>query len=203
MTRCFEFIHFNLPKIKIEKMKLNAFIIIAVTLLITSCSSALKVYSEHDKKADFSQYKTFNFYEIKEEHLKMKEVNRRRLAMAIELELGRKGIKRSMDNPDLLVNLYSFINRKENVTANSNQNAVGYYGAASPYGTAIGISVSNPRSYSSYYTKGTVTFDLVDRKENKLILEGLAKIDASESDDADRIINYAVKKVFKPIPDKY
>jgi hypothetical protein len=184
-------------------MKLNAFIIIAVTLLVTSCSSALKVYSEYDKKADFSQYKTFNFYEIKEEHLKMKEVNRRRLAMAIELELGRKGIKRSTDNPDLLVNLYSFINRKENITTNSNQNAVGYYGAASPYGTAIGISVSNPRSYSSYYTKGTVTFHLVDRKQNKLILEGLAKVDASESDDADRIINYAVKKVFKPIPDKY
>ncbi len=203
MTRCFEFIHFNLSIIKTGIMKLNIFITICISLLLASCSSALKVYSEHDKEADFSQYKTFSFYEIKEEHLKMKEVNRRRLAMAIELELGRKGIKRSVDNPDLLVNLYSFINRKENITTNSNQSAVGYYGAASPYGTAIGISVSNPRSYSSYYTNGTVTFHLVDRKQNKLVLEGLAKIDASESDDADRIINYAVKKVFKPIPDKY
>jgi hypothetical protein len=97
-------------------------------LLLNGCSSSLKVYSEYDKKVDFSQYKTFSFYEIKEEHLKMKEVNRRRLAMAIELELGMKGIKRNIDNPDLLVNLYSFINRKENVTTTTNQNAVGYYG---------------------------------------------------------------------------
>ena len=181
----------------------HSLIISAILLIILQgCSSALKVYSEYDKKVDFSQYKTFNFYEIEEEHLKMKEVNRRRLAMAIELELGRKGIKRNIENPDLLLNLYSFINRKENVTSTTNQSAVGYYGAASPYGTAIGISVSNPRSYSSYYTDGTVTFHLVDREQNKLVLEGLAKIDASESDDADRIINYAVQKVFKTIPDK-
>jgi len=183
-------------------MKYNLLVLIIVSLILHSCSSSLKVYSEHDKKTDFSQYKTFNFYEIKEEHLAMKEVNRRRLAMAIEVELGMKGIKRNINDPDLLVNLYSFINRKESTTTTNNQSAVGYYGAASPYGTSIGISVSNPRSYSSYYTKGTVTFHVVDRKRNKLVLEGLAKVDATESDDADRIINYTVKKVFKPIPYK-
>jgi hypothetical protein len=202
MSTCFEFICVNLPILKFYAMKQNIISFILIILILNGCSSSLKVYSEYDKKVDFSQYKTFSFYEIKEEHLKMKEVNRRRLAMAIELELGMKGIKRNIDNPDLLVNLYSFINRKENVTTTTNQNAVGYYGAASPYGTAIGISVSNPRSYSSYYTNGTVTFHLVDRERNKLVLEGLAKVDASESDDADRIINYAVKKVFKPIPYK-
>jgi len=174
----------------------------ALVLFFCSCSSSIKVYSEHDNKVDFSQYKTFNFYEIKEEHLAMKEVNRRRLAMAIEVELGMKGIKRDVNDPDLLVNLYSFINRKESVTTTNNQNAIGYYGAASPYGTSIGVSVSSPRSHSSYYTKGTVTFHLVDREQNKLVLEGLAKIDASEADDPERIINYAVKKVFKPIPYK-
>jgi hypothetical protein len=182
------------------KMKYSLFATLLIALIFQNCSSSLKVYSEHDKKVDFSQYKTFDFYEIKEEHLEMKEVNRRRLAMAIELELGMKGIKRNINDPDLLVNLYSFINRKENVTSTTNQSALGYYGAASPYGTAIGVSVSPPRSYSSYYTTGTVTFHLVDRKENKLVLEGIAKIDASETDDADRIINYTVKKVFKPIP---
>lgn len=183
-----------------EFMKFLPSFLLIVVLLINGCSSSLKVYTTHDKKADLSSYKTFNFYEIKEEHLKLKEVNRRRLAMAIEVELGYKGIKRSINNPDLLVNLYSLINRKENTTV-SNGSGVGYYGAASPYGTAIGISVSPPRNYSSYYTTGTVTIDLVDRKQNKLILEGVAKIDASESDDADRMINYTVKKVFKDIPD--
>ena len=181
-------------------MKYSLIAALLIALIFQNCSSSLKVYSEHDKKVDFSQYKTFDFYEIKEEHLEMKKVNRRRLAMAIELELGMKGIKRNINDPDLLVNLYSFINRKENVTSTTNQSALGYYGAASPYGTAIGVSVSPPRSYSSYYTTGTVTFHLVDRKENKLVLEGIAKIDASETDDADRIINYTVKKVFKPIP---
>jgi len=182
-------------------MKRSFLLVFTIILIFQSCSSSLKVYSDYDKTADFSQYKTFDFYEIKEQQLKLKEVNRRRLAMAIELELGLKGIKRNVNDPDLLVNLYSEINRKEVTTNASSQSPVGYYGAATPYGTAIGISVSPPRSYSSYYTNGAVTIHLVDRKENKLVLEGLTIVDSSESDDADRMINYAVKKVFKPIPD--
>lgn len=176
-------------------------IFLILTFFVYSCSSSLKIYTTHDKDADFNAYKTFNFYEIKEEHLKMKEVNRRRLAMAIELELGMKGLKRSVNEPDLLVNMYSMINRSESVTTSNNPGGVGYYGAATPYGTAIGISVSSPSNYSKYYTKGTVTIDLVDRVQNKLVLEGVAKVDASEGEDADRMINYTVKKIFKEIPE--
>jgi hypothetical protein len=119
--------------------------------------------------------------------------------MAIELELGYKGYKRSSSNPDLLVNLYSVINRTENTVEKTSN--VGYYGAATPYGTGIGISVAPQGKYSEYYTQGTVTIDLVDRAQNKLILEGVAHVDAGSSDDADRMINYTVKKVFQDIPD--
>ena len=90
------------------------------------------------------------------------------------------------------------INRAENL--NTQTSSVGYYGAASPYGTAIGISVSPQGKYSEYYTKGTVTIDLVDRKQNKLVLEGVAKVDAGSGEDADAMINYTVQKIFKKIP---
>ncbi len=177
-------------------MKVKFIYFFVLSIIIFSCSGALKVYTSVDKDADFSTYKTFDFYEFNEDHLKLKEVNKRRLTMAIELELGMKGIKRSINEPDLMVNIYSLMNRTENT---SSQGGVGYYGAASPYGTSIGVSVS-PGSHSQYYTKGTVTIDLVDRKQNKLVLEGVAKVDAGEGEDADRMINYTVKKVFKDIP---
>jgi len=166
-------------------------LIVLLAIVAVSCSAPMKIYTTVDKTIDFSSYKTFNFYDIREEHL---------LAMAIELELGYKGIKKVTENPDLLVNLYSSINRRDVTTVN--QSAVGYYGAATPYGMGVGISVSPPSSYASTYTTGTVTFDLVDRQENKLILEGIATIDATDNDDADRMINYTVKDVFKDIPDK-
>ena len=189
-----------------DKITYMKFIIPAALLLIfffQNCSSTLKVHTDSAKNLDFSQYKTFDFYEIKEEHLQMKEVNRRRLAMAIELELGYKGIKRNTNDPDLLVNLYSFLNSGERVTSTSGNNSgIGYYGAATPYGTGVGISISSPSSSSQYYSKGTVTFHLVDRKENKLISESLAKIDATDNDSAERIINYIVKRVYGDIPDK-
>lgn len=178
------------------KLKITLFAVLA--LLLYNCNNSLKIYTTKEKDADFASYKTFDFYEISEKHLNLKEVNRRRLAMAIELELGMKGLKRSINEPDLLVNVYSLINRKENM--NADQSTVGYYGAASPYGTAIGISVS-PGNNTQYYTQGTVTIDLVDRKLNKLVLEGVAKIDAGDGEDADRMINYTVKKIFAEYPD--
>ncbi len=181
-------------------MKIKFLLVVFSSFFMLQCGSSLKVYTTHDKDVDFSKYKTFNFYEIKEEHLKMKEVNRRRLAMAIELELGRKGIKKASNNPDLLVNLYSEINRTQTTTTSGMPGGVGYYGAASPYGTSIGISISPPRNYVENYTKGTVTIDLVDREQNKLILEGVTKVDAGDNADADDMINHAVQKVFSEIP---
>jgi hypothetical protein len=180
-------------------MKIRIISLLSILTLTFSCGGPLKVHTTHEKNVDFSAYKTFDFYEIEEEHLRMKEVNRRRLAMAIELELGYKGYKRSNNNPDLLVNLYSLINRTENTSVQTS--SVGYYGAATPYGAGIGVSVAPQGKYSEYYTKGTVTIDLVDRAKNRLILEGVAYVDAGSSDDADRMINYTVKKVFADIPD--
>lgn len=170
-----------------------------LSIMLFACSDTLKVYSTYEKDVDFKSYKTFDFYDIKEDHLRLKEVNRRRLAMAIELELGYKGYKRSINNPDLLVNLYTLMNRTENLSEKTS--SVGYYGGASPYGAAIGVSVSPQAKYSEYYAQGTVTIDLVDRAQNRLVLEGVAKVDAGSSEDADRMINYTVKKVFKDIPD--
>ena len=181
-------------------MKFRYVLLLFTFILLYNCSSPLKVYTTQVDDVDFKSYKTFDFYEIKEEHLRLKEVNRRRLAMAIEVELGMKGIKRSINEPDLLVNVFSLINRTENTDAENNTSAVGYYGAASPYGTSIGISVSPPAKYSAYYTQGSVTVDLVDRKQNRLILEGVAKVDADSGDDADAMINYTVKEIFKKIP---
>jgi len=180
-------------------MKISLSILFSILILLVGCGGPLKVYTSHEKDVDFESYKTFDFYEIKEEHLALKEVNRRRLAMAIELELGYKGMKRTSNNPDLLVNLYSLMNRRVNTAEKTS--SVGYYGAATPYGTGIGISVSPQGKYDEYYTKGTVTIDLVDRAHNRLVLEGVAKVDAGSSDDADRMINYTVRKVFKEIPD--
>ena len=181
-------------------MKFRYVLLLFTFVLLYSCSSPLKVYTSQVDDVDFKSYKTFDFYEIKEEHLRLKEVNRRRLAMAIEVELGMKGIKRSINEPDLLVNVFSLINRTENTAPENNTSAVGYYGAASPYGTSIGISVSPPAKYSEYYAQGSITVDLVDRKQNRLILEGVAKVDAGSGDDADAMINYTVKEIFKKIP---
>ena len=79
--------------IKTVTMKIRHSLYLVLAIAIYSCGGPLKVYTSHEEGTDFKSYKTFDFYEITEEHLKMKEVNRRRLAMAVEVELGMKGIR--------------------------------------------------------------------------------------------------------------
>ena len=62
-------------------MKIRYLLFIVPFILLYSCGGPLKVYTTQEKDVDFKSYKTFDFYEIKEEHLKLMEVNRRRLAM--------------------------------------------------------------------------------------------------------------------------
>ena len=178
--------------------RLIIFTTLLLTFLMFRCGSTMRVHTDYDKSIDFSKYKTFDFYEIKEDQLKMKEVNMRRLLMGIEMELGKKGIKRTSENPDLLINIYSSINRRE--MAGNSGSPVGFYGAASPYGTAMGISISGGSSYRKSLTNAHVTFDVVDRQKNMLILQSIAKVESGDVDDSERVINYVVRKAFEDIP---
>ncbi len=173
---------------------------------LTQCSSSLQVKTNYDESADFSQYKTFDFYQIKEENHPLGELAWRRILMAIEQELGKKGIKKSND-PDLLINLYSLSNLRQETTVQNN--GVTYFGGMyggyyTPYGAGFGISYSpNVTSSTTTYREGTFIVDVIDRHKKQLVLQAIVNSSNEvNSRDSDRRINYAVKKIFAKIPDK-
>lgn len=192
--------------IKTAHGKLSIFLVLVVALGLTNCSSTLKVNTQYDDAVDLSKYKTFDFFQVKEENESLGELTWRRILMAIELELGKKGIKKSND-PDLLVNLHSMSNIRQETTVQNN--GISYYGGMyggyyMPYGAGFGITYSpNVDSYTTTYREGTFIVDLIDRHEKKLVLQSIITSSSEvNSKDADRRINYAVKKIFDKIPDK-
>ena len=84
-----------------------------------------------------------------------------------------------------------------------NRGNVGIYCGFGPYGSGFGISYSTPRTYHvPGYASGDVVIDLVDRKTMKLVMQGVVTTTVQQGDnDVNRKITYAVKKVFKKIPD--
>ncbi|NLP58051.1 DUF4136 domain-containing protein [Lutibacter sp. B1] len=128
--------------------------------LVASCSS-VKVTTDYDTKADFSQYKTFAFYKKGIDKVDISDLDKRRILKAVESELLAKGFTKS-ENPDLLVNIFTKSRQKVDIY-NDNM----YYGWYPwYYGPNYGTHISN-------YTEGTLFIDLIDAEKKELAWQGI------------------------------
>jgi hypothetical protein len=187
----------------------NALLIFVLMLMVSACSTTLQVNTEVDEQVDFSKYSKFDFYQIEEEKEKMDELTKRRILMAVEQELGKKGIKKS-NAPDVIINIYTLVSSTEGRVISSPGGVStrvgmggygGYYGG---YGGGFGISYSAPsQTYVKGYRKGQYIVDMVDRATMQLVLQAVVYSESQEGNkDQQRRIDYAVRKIFAKIPDK-
>jgi hypothetical protein len=150
--------------------------------LLSACSSGLQVRSDIDPTADFSQYKTYNFFEpmgieggynspIFGEHFRA----------SIGGELARRRYQTS-DKPDLLINVT--IRGDDHVRMRSFTSPYmtgGYYGrpGGAYAGSAVGVGVSVGRS-ATMTTEASVFIDFVDFEQRKIVWQGVAVIDVTD-----------------------
>ncbi len=131
-------------------------------LLLASCSS-IRVYTDYDKKVDFTQYKTYAFYKTGIDKVEISDLDKKRILRSIDEVMTAKGFAKS-ETPDLLVN----INSKAEKNVNVNQFYAGYgygwgYGWNPYWGSNTSISTS---------TEGILTIDLIDATKKELIWQG-------------------------------
>ena len=150
-------------------MKLYTALFAFLLIIVASCSS-IKVYSDYDKNADFSKYKTYAFYKKGIDKVEISDLDKRRILRAIEVQLDAKGMVKSED-PDLLVNIFTKSREKIDVY---NNNYYGwypwYYGYGYGYfGPGYGFGYTNVSSS----TEGTLFIDLIDAKKKELVWQGI------------------------------
>jgi len=158
------------------------FLLIVVSIVLTSCSSGLTVRSDIDPTADFSQYKTYNFFEpmgieggynspIFGEHYRT----------AIGGEMARRRYQTS-DRPDLLINVTIRGDDKVKMRSYTSPYMTGgYYGrpGGASYGSAVGVGVSvGPRA--SQVTEASVFIDFVDFEQHKVVWQGVTVINVND-----------------------
>ena len=85
-----------------KNFKLCSFFLI-ISVILISCGS-VKVASDFDSEADFSQYKTFAFYKSGIDKVEISDIDKKRILKSIQNTLLNKGMTID-ENPDILINI--------------------------------------------------------------------------------------------------
>ena len=183
-----------------------------VAVILASCSS-IKVSSDMDKSADFTKYKTYEYYGWADNSSDiLNQLDKERIEKAFGVELSARGMTYVESGGDLIVTLYIVTQQKQQTTATTTGMGMGYggyggyggyYGYGPGYGWGGGMSTT---SYNTYdYTVGTLVIDVYDAAEKKLIFEasgsGEIEDNPKKRDDstprtvAKIMYDYPVKKI--------
>jgi hypothetical protein len=176
----------------------------AMVLLLSACASKPKIETDYDHTIDFSQYKTYGFFNpMGIENPNYSSIYGSIFRDAISREMESRGYTKS-DNPDLLINVSGRLQDKTRVTTTSDPYmAGGYYGyRRGRYGAWGGYGYGTT-THVSNYTEGTVNVDMVDRALKRMIWEGVAvgRVKENRTNEETRTNIYAgIKEMFAGYP---
>ena len=153
-----------------------------IALISSACSSGFTVRSDTHPQADFSRYRTYNFFEqMGIEGGYNSPVFGELFRAAISREMDQRGY-RTAATPDLLVNVTIRADDRVSVRTHTTPYMTGYYydrpgGYYPASGVGIGVAVGSRASVSS---EASVFIDFVDAREQRLVWQGVAHIDITD-----------------------
>ena len=178
--------------------------LVSAAVVLASCASKPTIESDYDHTIDFSQYKTYNFFNpMGIENPSYSSIYGSIFRDAIGKEMASRGYTQS-DNPDLMINVSGRLQDKTKVTTTSDPYMGGgyygyrrgHYGAWGGYGYGTSTHVSN-------YTEGTVNVDMVDRELKRMVWEGVAvgRVNEKKTNDETRQNIYSgIQEMFAGYP---
>jgi uncharacterized protein DUF4136 len=145
----------------------------AFAVLLAGCASGPRISSEADPEADFGSYRTFGFYAplaLEKEGYATPTTDRIKAAARAQME--SRGYVFTADQPDLWVNLNAYMQEKTDVSTIPTVDYNYYYSyRARSY---FAVPYWRDQTQVRQYTEGTLNVDLVDRRKNRLVWEGIA-----------------------------
>ena len=185
---------------------LAVLLMLLFTLLSSACSTGLTVRSDQDPSADFSQYRTWNYFDpMGIEGGYNSPIFGELFRDAITREMSERGYRKA-DNPDLMINVTLRTDDKVSMrTYTSPYMSGAYYGrpGGAQYGSAVGVGVG-VSSRATKTTEASVFIDLVDNEKDRVSWQGVAVVDANDkvAQQLRDAIFTAVNVVFDQYPHK-
>lgn len=184
--------------IRLRDTRLRGWILaIAGAALLTACASGPEIRRDVSPAAKFGTYKTFGYFsELATDRAGYETVFTARLKDSTRRQMESKGYVSSDTDPDLLLNFYANVEEKQEIR--STPVSIGYYG----YRGAFGYGISTPRVETYSYKEGTLTIDLVDRKQNALVWNATAegRVSKEARKNPGPAIDAVVTEMMAPLP---
>jgi hypothetical protein len=180
---------------KINKIRVSRNLLFGILFIAFGCTT-VKILNVN-KEADFSlaAYKTYDFYKVDIDTTAHPEFNKRlyiiRDGLMKQLEIN--GLKRSADNPELLINIGIKLEKKMQTRETEFALDAQYMGLRNYSWHSEEVPVGE-------YHEGTFTIDFVKSKDNSLQCMAVADAVVVKKDkDSKENIEVALKKLFKKI----
>lgn len=156
-------------------MKKFRLVLPVIALMLLSSCNSVRVLSDYDQKANFSEYKSYAFYKTGIDKVQISDLDKKRILRAIEAEMSTRGFVKS-ESPDILVNI--FTKEQERVDVYNNNFGWGGFGGWGwggfggwGWGPGLGWGWGGGGMVSTS-TEGSLYIDLVDTKNKQLVWQG-------------------------------
>ena len=156
-------------------------------LIAASACSTLKTAADYDPSTDFSRYKTWGWHEGSLRD----PIWSKRFQAALQSELGKRGLTRNEQNPDLWVTVHVRLSKETQVTA--------YGGYGYGYRWRGGVSTARVEQIPV----GSLIVDLADANQKELVWRGMASdtLNPEKSpEEKDKALREALAKMFENFP---
>lgn len=185
----------------LSNKSLSLIAVLAAAVALSGCSSQANLRSDYDDSIDFSQYRTYNYYDTSKRYdTEYQNLFTQYVKRAIDIEMQARGYTLS-DTPDLLVNFNVKAEDKTKVTSSPSMSG-GYYGYRGGYYSPwVGYGYGT-ETHVSQYTEGTYNIDLVDPKLKRLVWEcvGVGRITDDKLENIEENVKTGVPRFFERYP---
>jgi hypothetical protein len=174
------------------KLQKTVFALIGFMLLVAGRASAQQVKTDYDRNANFAQYKTYSWEQVKTQDA----LDVDRIKSAVNTTLAAKGWNQVDSNGD--VSIVAVEITREHQTLNTYYDGFGGGWGWRRFG---GGGFGDATTTTETYKVGTVVVDLFDAKTKQLVWRGSSSDTLSNKSDKNiKNLDKGVEKMFKQFP---
>jgi hypothetical protein len=173
-----------------------------IGMSLAGCTSTPEVYSQVAPGSDFRAIQTYGFItDASTDKAGYQSLETNFLKVAVAQQLDARGLRYDPQNPDVVMNFYILTNEKIQTRQTPTMSGGGYYGYRGGYYDGFGGGMGYETTIQQY-TEGTLTIDMIDPKERKLLWEGTVKGRVTKKDvqNLEGTIDGAVRDIFTRFP---
>lgn len=169
------------------KIKNQIMLSIAMIMLVTIPSLAQQVKTDYDRSANFSQYKTYSWANVKTKDPLLVD----RIKSAVNSALAAKGLTQVDSGGDLTINAMEITKNQQTLNT--------FYDGG--FGRWRWGGFGDATTTTETYKVGTLVVDLFDTQSKELVFRGSSSDTISKNSDKNiKNLNKGVEKIFKHFP---